>query len=741
MRHIGDDGLNGERFTESASVTGKPFTRGIFPIFSTLSVIVLRSPAFITLAITAVRALLSMAYPPKIQQTQQTQTPEESFTDKPVQLPTPTIAKTVFENIDNGEFDIAQVELTNTPTLVNRVNTDECAATPLIVAISKLNCDRTNEGIKRFIRFLFDQSNLDLAVQDASGNTALHLAVWYGLFDECRVMIQIAKKRGQLDALKFKTDIKTIGATAGDTVLDNIRQSPRLTQEEKNALQQQCSEELRVDYHVAKSTQELNSHMIPDWNTPIMQLLRDLEDNDMEALALREQILMLLDVPGINLLESNFNGDTALHYAIWHGEFSIAEKIIEKTSDENKKLLFAPRNSFGLSPISSDEVSRMNLVLFSKRGFARFIFDPTSKNQVQLRAWLTLCETQVGHDNSKQLVELTHLNYVTTTFPQAAPMITFGELMTECDSVEALHPASDIRAITKTIANLKQLLADVKNDFSEEKVDGAIARLETKINSKALRGDEAHLSYATFIASPDVRLYMRAIEALTRLKDCVNAASATLTSILSSAATVTHAQSSVVVSKVSMFVQPAAATVLTGTPKITLDDLIDAVYAYTLKKEVKTDRDVYEASAALDEKLNDFKWRDISANKFAIYISKELRMLNRVDDKFSELRHHFESALDLINRLAFTLGNPADNHFVDSIERLDGKYKIYGRNRYNELQFIIMNDGGSVEGNFGTTLGIVEQKMYDSRVELFRHFNIPLPESHPASVIAAVARR
>lgn len=77
--------------------------------------------------------------------------------------------------------------------------------------------------------------------------------------------------------------------------------------------------------------------------------------------------------------------------------------------------------------------------------------------------------------------------------PPEALMLTFDVLMTECDSVKKQCPSYPI-----TIDGLKRELADVKNDFSEKKADKAIARLEAKINFKALRGDDAHLSHAAF---------------------------------------------------------------------------------------------------------------------------------------------------------------------------------------------------------------------------------------------------
>lgn len=120
-----------------------------------------------------------------------------------------------------------------------------------------------------------------------------------------------------------------------------------------------------------------------------------------------------------------------------------------------------------------------------------------------------------------------------------------------------------------------------------------------------------------------------------------------------------------------------------------------------------------------------------------LHFFKELNIIRCASDKFSELKRHFESACDLLNQIAFSFGNRANNHFVDSIERLDGRYKIHGRNHYNEPRFIIINDDGNAEKNYVDTLGIVERRMYDSRVELLRHFNILLPESPPTPTITA----
>lgn len=649
-----------------------------------------------------------------------------------VVLPTYSIANTVFENIQKGEFSVATHRLTDDPFLVNRASTDQLAETPLISLIKILSTKKVDD---HFMDFFFSQPTLDVTVQDLTGNTALHRAAWYGLFEECKTMLRIAKKRGQLDVLKRKTNTAALGATTGETFMDNIRRSDKLTDDQRKELLRICGESLSVDYRNASAPSELNSHFGPHWNTPIMQLLRDLRDrNKAEVIKLRQPILGLLDVSGVNLLESNFNGDTALHYAIWHGEFEIAEKIIEKTPVADRALLFAARNSVGLTPETGGEVPYMNLALSGKRAFVHFALDPTSETQAQLQKWLNLCETVGNYIDKKQLAELTHLmqvyekglqGYSTTTFLQAAPIVQFNQLITQCDSVKTQHAS-----YTKTIDALLVELMNVKKAFSEKAVDEMIADLNEKIKS-----ERQSLTPETFIASPVVLLYRRASETLTRLKDYVNAKSATVVSMT------VAAQQNISATKIGMFAIPAAVTSALSVTE--LDALMIKVSNYVdSKKGNKTDSK-YLGADALYKKLAEFKSGKIFAGGLVKYVAGELSNKSNEEGMFkatfsSTLKDHFKKALEVVNQIALRIGG---DNFADRIDRLADGYQVHGRRNDNDHRFIVMYDDGSVVGYSGVTLGIVEKQLYDDRARIFTHFNVTLPISHSVPTIGAVVKR
>ncbi|HLF66718.1 MAG TPA: hypothetical protein VI522_03800 [Gammaproteobacteria bacterium] len=262
----------------------------------------------------------------------------------------------IFQSIANDQFDEARMILRQYPSMINAKSSDQFQATALITGIARLS-QKENPELRKFVMQLLTQPSavsasltgviidtrlLDTAAQDAQGNTALHRAAWYGEVEICFRIIAIAKENNQLDALlRVKNNVAT-GASVGETVLDNIRRSPKLSEDQKQSLQCELSTALASDqdYKTATDVAQLNSHCAPHWNTPMMQLLRDLRDTQSQSA--RDYILRLLDTPGLKLAESNYNGDTLLHYAIWFGEFEVANKIIAKASISGDLPLLCP---------------------------------------------------------------------------------------------------------------------------------------------------------------------------------------------------------------------------------------------------------------------------------------------------------------------------------------------------------------------------------------------------------------
>ena len=230
-------------------------------------------------------------------------------------------------------------------------------------------------------------SDLNVLEVDSSGNTALHRAAWYGELEISNAIIAKAKEKNQLTELLHARNTNKVGATVGETVLDNIRRGA-LSSDDQMALQ--CSMESPIPSHLEAQRYDpafLNHH-IPQtfWNTPLMQLLVDLnnEQDAKKKVQCREKITKLLDEHGskIDFTASNFHGDTLLHYANWFGEFELGIKIIQQATINGQiKDVVAARNTqaltkivgaFGLTQHAGGEVPHLNLAAAGKKAYKEF---------------------------------------------------------------------------------------------------------------------------------------------------------------------------------------------------------------------------------------------------------------------------------------------------------------------------------------------------------------------------------
>lgn len=446
---------------------------------------------------------------------------------------------TIFELINSNNWELTIDTLLQNPALVNSKSQDQYGSTPLISAIVKLNLDRNNIAIQRFIQALVTQPEFDPTLQDLSGNTALHRAAWYGLSDLCFFIIE--NSIPMLNRLKRVRNDVGNGAMVGETILDNIRRSPNLNTEQKKQLQREFSKPYNhSDIH------DLSTHTEPFWNTRLMELLRELREDPTKSSwsnplfqtmgigtlnpTSRQSINFALDnITEIEFLESNFDGDTALHYAIWFGEFAIAQKIIEKTPHQDLPLLLSARNSVGLTVDSGGETPLMNLALAGKRAYINFILYPQADTQRPLQEWLVLC-TQVSQLMTPlQQAELNHLmqvygkgleGYSSGNFLKAAPVVAFMELETQCQEIKALHPTH-----TTEIDTIQAQLSEIKNNF----VDSETAMFLQKWHERMRKLDSN---------DPRFEFYRHITEVVERFRDHVNGDSATLIPLVEDAANV-----------------------------------------------------------------------------------------------------------------------------------------------------------------------------------------------------------
>ena len=254
-----------------------------------------------------------------------------------------------------------QAMLDSNPSLVNSIVANQYHATPLISLVAS----PYNRDYDPFIDAILHTPGLDLTISDALGNTALHRAAW-NASPRCVSLIEAAVRLNQMNALKQSRNKNAVGAThLGETVLDHIR--AKYSKENSKMLQRAMGDEFQ-----AGSGDSLNQHLPEYWNTPLMQALRDLRDASVDEKAhRREEIKQQLTHDHsliLSLAESNFEGDTLLHYAIWYKEFELAGLIVQRAIQTNQiQEVLAARNSVGLNDQGiGGEVPHLNLAAIGK---------------------------------------------------------------------------------------------------------------------------------------------------------------------------------------------------------------------------------------------------------------------------------------------------------------------------------------------------------------------------------------
>lgn len=240
--------------------------------------------------------------------------------------------------LQQAKFAEVEVALVSNPDLLNAHTKDQYKSTLLISALFMLSKDKDNVGLREFIQKTITRfcSQINILEVDATGNTALHRAAWYGEKDICVSLANVAVQTGRASALVHVLNGTNVGATCGETAFDNIRRSPSLDLSTKKELLQILTVAVPADFDLGADdypADVLNCHLAESWNTPLMQLMRELHDDKNDAdtkRQIRAKIHNLLDKHGgkIDFAQSNFSGNTLLHYALWFREYEIAAKVV-----------------------------------------------------------------------------------------------------------------------------------------------------------------------------------------------------------------------------------------------------------------------------------------------------------------------------------------------------------------------------------------------------------------------------
>jgi len=268
---------------------------------------------------------------------------------------------------------------------------------PLLEALHKSDGLKSTDPDYQKIENLIAQST-SVLTQDNQGNTALHLAAWKGHFEWCQKLISLAIQKGELDQLKKLRNQVQVGATIGETFLDNIRHSEKLNKSQKKTLilSTMVMTETAIfsfiengnvlslrDFFIKRPTQpycnnsaEINRHSKDvHATTPALSMLYHIVKGQLapqRKFELREFLLQQLKQfrdysPEIDLLETDRKGNTVLHYAFYHGQFEIAYEIIRVASEQGiLEELFAARNN-------KKEVPHMNFLEGAKKANQNFL--------------------------------------------------------------------------------------------------------------------------------------------------------------------------------------------------------------------------------------------------------------------------------------------------------------------------------------------------------------------------------
>lgn len=298
----------------------------------------------------------------------------------------PQAIDSVIEDIRSDQLQNARCALIQSPELLNQSSRDQYRATPLLTALA---LERSSAFVQALLQIA--PTTLNLLAVDSSGNTALHRAIWNGDVDTSVLLIEQLKAKNQLTLILTMRNANTVGATLGETVLDNLLRTEKLNQAQKNALRRALEVELDAEFDLgaleALEGAMFNQHLTETWNTPLMEVMCGLKATTVtNRPSTRQYIVRVLNrirQEGIyfDLTASNFKGDTLLHFAIGYGELGLAREILNLAIETHQiQGVLAARNNYAMTTVQTavaavdtgGEVPYMNLAAIGHQKFAEF---------------------------------------------------------------------------------------------------------------------------------------------------------------------------------------------------------------------------------------------------------------------------------------------------------------------------------------------------------------------------------
>jgi hypothetical protein len=243
------------------------------------------------------------------------------------------VIKKLWNAIEQNSFEEAIAIVEGHPDILSHM--DEVEATKsdkplfphfLIFLVKLLNQIKKNKKIETgplrafILRHLSSPSvnNTILLATENGNNNALHLAACGKEYEICEAILKAAVRQETDDPKKKGRVVQQLiyfRAKLRGTPLEDIR--AHFSPEQVKALHALTYTSTHLD---------LNQHDPENGETGLIKRIKQCSSPNEE-----EEVLSLLDQYGVNIsfYESDYEGNTALHFAILEGRFEIAEKILE----------------------------------------------------------------------------------------------------------------------------------------------------------------------------------------------------------------------------------------------------------------------------------------------------------------------------------------------------------------------------------------------------------------------------